>query len=202
MVFFIDSTGRSYTLLANSLPSARGQGEPLTGRLVPPIGAEFIDVVMGEDEQVVVVSSDAGYGFVTSLGNLKSKTKSGKHLITLSGHAKTMKLVMVDDFENELAVVTNRGRLLIFPVSELPQLSKGKGNKLIQITKPSSIEQIEIISDLCILNDVQKLKIYFGSQKIIFKPEDWINFVSHRARKGKDLRPSYVTNVDYMEAVG
>ena len=93
------------------------------------------------------------------LQSLKSKTKSGKHLITLSGHAKTMKLVMVDDFENEfLAVVTNRGRLLIFPVSELPQLSKGKGNKLIQITKPSSIEQIEIISDLCILNDVQKLK--------------------------------------------
>ena len=80
MAFFIDSTGRSYTLLANSLPSARGQGEPLTGRLAPPIGAEFIDVIMGKDDQLVMLSSDAGYGFISNLGNLKSKTKSGKHV--------------------------------------------------------------------------------------------------------------------------
>ena len=71
MAFFIDSTGRSYTLLASSLPSARGQGEPLTGRLTPPIGAEFIDVVMGDDEQLVLLASDVGYGFISNLGNLQ-----------------------------------------------------------------------------------------------------------------------------------
>jgi len=203
MAFFIDSAGRSYSLIANSLPSARGQGEPLTGKLAPPLGAEFIDVVMGQDEQNLIVSSDAGYGFLSTLGNLKSKTKSGKHIITLSNHAKAMRLKMVQELESDfVAVVTNRGRLLIFPVSELPRLSKGKGNKLIQIANVSSNEQKEVISDLCILNDAQKLRVHFGSQKLVYKPEDWIHFVSHRARKGKDLRPSYVTNVDYMEAVG
>ena len=128
MAFFIDSTGRSYSLLANSLPSARGQGEPLTGKLTPPLGAEFIDVVMGQDEQAVILSSDAGYGFVSTLGNLKSKTKSGKHVITLSKQARANRLAMVEDIDNHyVAVVTNRARLLIFPVSELPLLSKGKG---------------------------------------------------------------------------
>ena len=86
-------------MLANSLPSARGQGEPLTGRLTPPIGAEFIDVVMGDDDQPIILSSDAGYGFISSLGNLQSKTKSGKHAITLSKQAKTMRVTKVDDDE-------------------------------------------------------------------------------------------------------
>jgi len=134
MAFFIDSTGRSYTLMASSLPSARGQGEPLTGRLTPPIGAEFIDVVMGDDEQLVLLASDIGYGFISNLGNLQSKTKSGKNAITLTSKSKVMKIVLVENLESQyVAVATNRGRLLIFPISELPLLSKGKGNKLIQI---------------------------------------------------------------------
>ncbi|MGK0420152.1 MAG: topoisomerase-4 subunit A, partial [Candidatus Pseudothioglobus sp.] len=99
MAFFIDSTGRSYSLLANSLPSARGQGEPLTGKLTPPLGAEFIDVVMGQDDQAVILSSDAGYGFVSTLGNLNSKTKSGKHVITLSKQARANRLAMVEDID-------------------------------------------------------------------------------------------------------
>jgi topoisomerase-4 subunit A len=84
--------------------------------LTPPIGAEFIDVVMGEDDQPIILSSDAGYGFISSLGNLQSKTKSGKHAITLSKQAKTMRVTKVDDIDEDfLAVVTNRARLLIFP---------------------------------------------------------------------------------------
>ncbi len=134
MAYFVDSSGRSYTLLANSLPSARGQGEPLTGRLTPPIGAQFLDVVMGDDQQAIVLASDAGYGFISNLGNLKSKTKSGKNAITLPNQSNVMRVVLVDEIENQFAAVaTNRGRLLIFPISELPVLSKGKGNKLIQI---------------------------------------------------------------------
>ena len=187
MAIFLDSTGRSYTLLANSLPSARGQGEPLTGRLTPPIGAEFIDVVMGDDDQPIILSSDAGYGFISSLGNLQSKTKSGKHAITLSKQAKTMRVTKVDDAESDfLAVVTNRARLLIFPVSELPQLSKGKGNKLIQIKNEDFIEREEFLIGLCTIKNHQKLRVEYGNGKKhkTYSFDDLVNFTSHRARKG------------------
>ena len=201
MAFFIDSTGRSYTLLASSLPSARGQGEPLTGRLTPSIGAEFIDVVMGDDEQLVLLASDVGYGFISNLGNLRSKTKSGKNAITLPSKSKVMKIVLVEDLESQyVAVATNRGRLLIFPIAELPLLSKGKGNKLIQIPATDLTARKELITGLCALNETQKLRVYYGKRKTLYKPEDWIHFVSHRARRGKELRPGYVTNIVYITA--
>ena len=201
MAFFMDSTGRSYTLLASSFPSARGQGEPLTGRLTPPIGAEFIDVVMGDDEQLVLLASDVGYGFISNLGNLKSKTKSGKNAITLPSKSKAMKIVLVEDLESQyVAVATNRGRLLIFPIAELPQLSKGKGNKLIQIPATDLTARKELITGLCALNETQKLRVYYGKRKPLYKPGDWIHFVSHRARRGKELRPGYVTNIIYIES--
>ena len=187
MAFFIDSSGRSYTLLANSLPSARGQGEPLTGRLTPPIGAEFIDVVMGDDEQLVILSSDAGYGFISTLGDLQSKTKSGKHAITLSKEAKTMRVTKVQNLESDyVAVITNRARLLIFPVLELPQLSKGKGNKLIQIKTDDFVTREEFLIGICTIKDNQKLRVEYGNGKKHkqYSFEDLVNFTSHRARKG------------------
>ena len=118
--------------------------------MTPPIGAEFIDVVMGDDEQLVLLASDVGYGFISNLGNLQSKTKSGKNAITLPSKSKVMKIVLVEDLESQyVAVTTNRGRLLIFPISELPQLSKGKGNKLIQIPATDLIARKELITGLC-----------------------------------------------------
>ena len=201
MAFFMDSTGRSYTLLASSLPSAWGQGEPLTGRLTPSIGAEFIDLVMGDDDQLVLLASDVGYGFISNLGNLKSKTKSGKNAITLSNKSKVMKIVMIEDLEGQyVAVATNRGRLLIFPITELPILSKGKGNKLIQIPATDLTARKEIVTGLCALNETQKLRVYYGKRKTLYKSEDWMHFVSHRARRGKELRPGYVTNIVYITA--
>ena len=201
MAFFMDSTGRSYTLLASSLPSARGQGEPLTGRLTPSIGAEFIDLVMGDDDQLVLLASDVGYGFISNLGNLKSKTKSGKNVITLPNKSKVMKIVLIEDIESQyVAVATNSGRLLIFPVSELPLLSKGKGNKLIQIPATDLTARKEIVTGLCALNETQKLRVYYGKRKTLYKSEDWMHFVSHRARRGKELRPGYVTNIVYIRA--
>ena len=201
MAFFMDSTGRSYTLLASSLPSARGQGEPLTGRLTPSIGAEFIDLVMGDDDQLVLLASDVGYGFISNLGNLKSKTKSGKNAITLPNKSKVMKIVLIEDIESQyVAVATNRGRLLIFPVTELPLLSKGKGNKLIQIPATDLTARKEIVTGLCALNETQKLRVYYGKRKTLYKSEDWMHFVSHRARRGKELRPGYVTNIVYIRA--
>ena len=201
MAFFIDSTGRSYSILANSLPSARGQGEPLTGKLTPPLGAEFIDVVMGKDEQAVILSSDAGYGFVSTLGNLNSKTKSGKHLITLSKQARANRLAMVEDVDNHyVAVATNRARLLIFPISELPHLSKGKGNKLIQITNKDFIDREEFVIGVCAIKDNQKLRVQYGKKHKKYSFEELVNFVSHRARKGLIL-PGVFKKVDSIEAV-
>ena len=200
MAFFIDSTGRSYSLLANSLPSARGQGEPLTGKLTPPLGAEFIDVVMGQDDQAVILSSDAGYGFVSTLGNLNSKTKSGKHVITLSKQARANRLAMVEDIDNHyVAVVTNRARLLIFPVSELPLLSKGKGNKLIQIANKDFIDREEFVVGVCAIKDNQKLRVQYGKKHKNYAFDDLVNFVSHRARKGLIL-PGVFKKVDGIEA--
>ena len=201
MAFFIDSTGRSYSILANSLPSARGQGEPLTGKLTPPLGAEFIDVVMGQDEQAVILSSDAGYGFVSTLGNLKSKTKSGKHVITLSKQARANRLAMVEDVDNHyVAVATNRARLLIFPISELPHLSKGKGNKLIQIANKDFIDREEFVIGVCAIKDNQKLRVQYGKKHKKYSFEELVNFVSHRARKGLIL-PGVFKKVDSIEAV-
>ena len=201
LAFFIDSTGRSYSLLANSLPSARGQGEPLTGKLTPPLGAEFIDVAMGQDAQAVILSSDAGYGFVSTLGNLKSKTKSGKHVITLSKQARTNRFAMVEDIDVDfVAVVTNRARLLIFPVSELPLLSKGKGNKLIQIVNKDFIDREEFVVGVCSIKDNQKLRVKYGKKHKNYSFEELVNFVSHRARKGLTL-PGVFKKVDGIEAV-
>jgi len=157
--------------------------------------------VMGVDEQLVLLASDVGYGFISNLGNLKSKTKSGKNAITLPSKSKVMKIVMIEDLEGQyVAVATNRGRLLIFPITELPILSKGKGNKLIQIPAADLTARKEIVTGLCALNETQKLRVYYGKRKTLYKSEDWMHFVSHRARRGKELRPGYVTNIVYITA--
>ena len=198
---FIDSTGRSYSLLANSLPSARGQGEPLTGRLTPPAGAEFVDVVMGEDSQNILLSSDAGYGFVSTIDDLLSKKKAGKASLTLPGGSQVMKVVNVNNLETQfVAVTTNRGRLLVFPISELPVLSKGKGNKLIQIPAKDLKSRDEFVASLCVLDETQNLKVYAGKRHLTIKFQDLTNYISSRARRG-NLLPKGYQNVALIEAV-
>jgi len=198
---FIDSTGRSYALAANSLPSARGQGEPLTGRLSPPTGAEFVDVLMGDNEQKILLSSDAGYGFVSTIGDLLSKKKAGKHTLSLPMDSKVMKVVKVDDLESQfVAVATNIGRLLIFPIAELPILSKGKGNKLIQIPSKDVKERQEFVVGICVLLESQNLKVYAGKHHQTFKFQDLTNYIGNRARRGNTLPKGY-TNVASIETV-
>ncbi|SFV77737.1 Topoisomerase IV subunit A [hydrothermal vent metagenome] len=198
---FIDSTGRSYSLSANSLPSARGQGEPLTGKLSPPTGAEFVDVVMGDDEQHILLASDAGYGFIATIGDLHSKKKAGKVSLSLPGEAKVMRVINVDDLENQfVAVTTNRGRLLVFPVAELPILSKGKGNKLIQIPAKDLKAREEFVVGLCVLLDTQNLRVYAGKRHLTIKFKDLTNYIGLRARRG-NLLPKGYQGVDSIEAV-
>ena len=195
---FIDSMGRSYSLAANSLPSARGQGEPLTGRLSPETGAEFMDVVMGDEQQNILLASSAGYGFVATIGDLLSKKKAGKQALTLPKGAKVLPVVRVKSLENQfVAVTTNSARLLLFPISDLPVLSKGKGNKLIQI--PSKDTQEKVVA-VCVLTDEQNLKIYSGKRHLTIKFADLTNYIGTRARRGNMLPKGY-QNVIRLEAV-
>ena len=198
---FIDSTGRSYSLLANSLPSARGQGEPLTGRLAPPVSAEFVDVVMGEDIQHILLASDAGYGFIATIGDLISKKKAGKASLTLPSGSKVMKIINIDNLDNQfVAVVTNRGRLLVFSVTELPVLSKGKGNKLIQIPANDIKNREEFVVSICVLLETQNLRVYAGKRHLTIKFQDLTNYIGSRARRG-NLLPKGYQGVNSIEAV-
>ena len=198
---FIDSTGRSYSLLANSLPSARGQGEPLTGRLSPPTGAEFVDALMGDEAQNILLASDAGYGFISTIGDLLSKKKAGKNFLSVPEGANVMRVVRVNDLEKQyVAVATNRGRLLVFLVSELPILSKGKGNKLIQIPSKDLKAREEFVVSICVLLDTQNLKVYAGKRHLTIKFQDLTNYIGSRARRGNVLPKGY-QGVDSIEAV-
>ncbi|WXU00602.1 MAG: DNA topoisomerase 4 subunit A [Catillopecten margaritatus gill symbiont] len=198
---FLDSTGRSYSLSAHSLPSARGQGEPLTGRLTPPMGAEFVDVIMGDDEQNILLASNAGYGFIATIGDLLSKKKAGKASLSLPGTSKVMKIVKVDDLDNQfVAVTTNRGRLLVFPITELPILSKGKGNKLIQIPSKEMKSGEEFVVSICVLLEAQNLKVTAGKRHLTIKFQDLTNYISTRAKRG-NLLPKGYQNLSKIEAV-
>ncbi|CAC9651481.1 DNA topoisomerase IV subunit A [bacterium endosymbiont of Bathymodiolus sp. 5 South] len=198
---FLDSTGRSYALIANSLPSARGQGEPLTGKLTPPIDAKFVDVVMGDDSQNILLVSNAGYGFIATIGDLLSKKKAGKASLSLPDVAKVMKVIKVDDLEKQfVATTTNRGRLLIFPVSELPILSKGKGNKLIQIPSKERVSGEEFVVSVCVLLDTQNLKVTAGKRHLTIKFQDLTNYRGTRAKRG-NLLPKGYQNLSKIEAV-
>lgn len=185
---FLDSTGRAYSLPAHKLPSARGQGEPLTSNLNPPPGAEFIGAMLGEAEQMYVIASDAGYGFIVKLGDLHGKNRAGKTALSIPEGAKSLIPRIVTDLENPyLAVVSNIGHLLIFKLSELPQLAKGKGNKMISIPSANIKSREEFVMDMAIINPDQNLLIVGDGKPFTMKPKDWQHYVGERARRGNKL---------------
>lgn len=185
---FLDSTGRSYSLPAHTLPSARGQGEPLTGRLTPPPGAEFITAILGEPEELYVLASDAGYGFIVKLEEMIGKNRAGKTMLSTPKGSRALMPKRVLDVKKEyLAVVSNIGNLLIFPLSELPQLSKGKGNKLISIPSGKVTTREEYAIDIAVLNADQKLLIVGDGKPFSLKPADWQHYVGERSRRGNKL---------------
>lgn len=185
---FLDSTGRVYSLPAHTLPSARGQGEPLTGKLTPPPGAEFIGTMLGDEEQLVVLASDAGYGFIVKLGELHGKNRAGKAALSVPKTSKALMPKLVTEVNREfLAVVSNIGNLLVFPLSELPQLAKGKGNKMMSIPSSKVATREEYVIDMAVLNDQQNLLIVGDGKPFTLKPADWKNFRGERARRGNKL---------------
>jgi topoisomerase-4 subunit A len=185
---FLDSTGRAYSQLAHTLPSARGQGEPLTGKLNPPPGAEFTGVMLGEPEQLYVLTSDAGYGFVVTLGELYGKNRAGKAALSLPKGSKALMPKMITDPENEfIAIISNIGNLLIFSLKELPQLAKGKGNKMLSIPSNKVATREEFVLDVAVLNKKQNLTIMSEGRNFTMKPNDWKNYIAERARRGNKL---------------
>ena len=199
---FIDSFGKSYTLPAISLPSARGQGEPLTGRLDPESGAEFMDVVMGEENQKIILASDFGYGFIASIEDLISKKKGGKSTIRLTEKSRVLPVTYLQETNEDeyIAVATNAGRLLLFPISELPTLSKGKGNKLIQIPVTELKSRSTYIASICTITPSQQLKVYAGKRHLSIKFDDLTNYIGSRARRGNML-PKGFQNVKLIESI-
>ena len=187
-VVLLDSTGRSYSLPAHTLPAARGQGEPLSGRLTTPPGATFECMLMPTDEQLMVVASDAGYGFVVKGEDMQAKNKAGKALITLPKAARVLPPQMVTSFEDEwLAAVTNEGRLLVFKVSDLPQLSKGKGNKLIGIPTDRAAKREELLIDFAVLSEQATLVLVAGKRTLSLKFSDLEHYQGERGRRGNKL---------------
>ncbi|MEG2389988.1 MAG: DNA topoisomerase IV subunit A, partial [Pseudomonas sp.] len=184
----IDSTGRSYSVAAHTLPSARGQGEPLTGRLTPPPGATFECVLMPEDDALYVIASDAGYGFVVKGEDLQAKNKAGKALLSLPNNAKVIAPRPVADRENNwLASVTTEGRLLIFKISDLPQLGKGKGNKIIGIPGERVASREEYVTDIAVIPEGSTLVLQAGKRTLSLKADDLEHYKGERGRRGNKL---------------
>jgi len=196
----MDSTGRSYALAAHSLPSARGQGEPLTGRLNPLAGATFKAVLMGKDEQQVLFASDAGYGFVGTLGDLYSRNKNGKAMLKLPSGAEVLTPVIINDYETDrIAAVTNEGRLLLFPIKDLPILGKGKGNKIISIPTNRVKMREEFVVGVEVVSESGSLTVHSGKRYLILKPKDIAHYLGERGRRGSKL-PRGFQRVDHLSA--
>lgn len=201
LAIFMDSTGRAYSLPAHSLPSARGQGEPVSGKVNPPSGATFEGVVIGDDDKDVLLASDAGYGFVGKIGDLISKNKSGKAVLRPPKGGKVLAPRMVNDYKNDFIVaITNEGRMLMFPIAELPRLAKGKGNKIISIPAARVAERIEFVVALTVLTAEDTLTVHAGRRHHNLKPADLQHYQGERGRRGNKL-PRGFQNVDRIEVI-
>ena len=197
-VIFIDSTGRSYALDPLSLPSARSQGEPLTGKLTLPAGATIEQVIMEPEKQELLMASDAGYGFICKFEDLIARNKAGKALISLPENAKVLKPEKLSESASLLVSLTSAGRMLIFPVRDLPALSKGKGNKIISIPAANAKARSELLVKLFLISEQASLEFHSGKRKITLKPEDLQKFRAERGRKGSQLPRGLHSNVDIV----
>lgn len=200
LAVFLDSTGRSYSISAHTLPSARGQGEPLTGRVNPPDGAQFVDVLAGRPDDRYLLASDAGYGFVTRLENMFAKNKGGKVLLNLPRGARVLPVSPVTDVVTDsIAVVTTEGRLLVIPLRELPEMTKGKGNKIIGIPAARVRDREEFVVGLAVVPVGESLTILSGKRHLTLKAKDLEHYAGERGRRGAKL-PRGFQRVDGVQA--
>jgi topoisomerase-4 subunit A len=197
--YLLDSTGRSYAIPAHTLPSARGQGDPLSGHINPPSGATFEGVVMGNDEQKVLLSSDAGYGFVTSLADLYSKNRSGKALLNVPDGARVLPPRLVSDPATDvIAAISNEGKLLVFALKDLPELAKGKGNKIMQIPSAKLKTREEWMAFTIVIPQGQPLVVTAGGRHTVIKFKELDMYFGERGQRGLKL-PRGFQKVDKVE---
>ena len=198
-VCFLDSTGRSYSLPTHTLPSARGQGEPLSGRVSPPSGAHFVAAVMGKEKDAYLMSTDAGYGFIVRYSDLLANKKAGKNVLNVPKGAKVLAPCQVGDPDKDLiALVSNEGRLLVFPVRDLPEMARGKGNKMMSIPSARVADRSEFLQDVQVLGPDDLLVIRAGKRHLSLKPGDLEHYMGERGRRGAKL-PRGFQNVDVLE---
>jgi topoisomerase-4 subunit A len=197
-VVILDSTGRAYTVASHNLPSARGQGEPVTGRINPPSGASFEGMMMGAEDQLYLLASDAGYGFVAKLGDLQTKNRSGKAAISLPKGGLVLQPSTIHSVEGSwVAAVTNEGRLLAFPLADLPQLARGKGNKIIGIPSARVQSREEFVVAVQVISEKDSLLVYAGKRHIKLKFSELEHYRGERGRRGNKL-PRGFQKVDAM----
>ncbi|HSN70101.1 MAG TPA: DNA topoisomerase IV subunit A [Steroidobacteraceae bacterium] len=196
---FLDSTGRAYSLLAHTLPSARGQGEPLSGRLDPPEGATFAGVLIGEPDERWVLASDAGYGFIVALKELHSRNRAGKAVLKVPAGAGVVAPVPVPDApEALLAACTNEGRLLVFPVVDLPELPRGKGNKIFGLSAKKVAAREEYLKSVAVVAPGQQLAVWSTGRRMTIRFGDLDAYRGQRAQRGAVL-PRGWRKVDRIE---
>ena len=187
----IDSTGRTYALAAHTLPSARGLGEPVGKQLKPPVGATFCGVMIGDNDARYLLATDSGYGFVATLEDLITRNKSGKAVLGARG-AGVLPPQRVYDYEDDwVAAVTDSGRLLVFPLAELPLLAKGKGVKIINIPAARYKAGDEKLTGIAVFCEGAELMVHAGKQHMRLKPADFENYVGSRAQRGRALPRGY-----------
>ncbi len=195
---FIDSSGRSFAAEAHDLPSARGQGEPLTTRFTLVAGENFEHVLMADNQVQLLIASDAGYGFVASFEDLISRNKAGKALLSLPTAAKVMTpQVIKDPATDQVVAISNEGRMLVFPVSELPQLSKGKGNKILSIASARAASREEYLKILAVVPADSGITLVAGKRKMTIKASDLAHYVGERGRRGNKL-PRGLQRIDEL----
>lgn len=188
LAVFLDSTGRSYSAPLLKLPSARGHGEPLSGRFNLQNQAVFKAVLSGAPAQLVLMASDAGYGFVTELLNLYTKNQKGKAMLSLPRSAEPLHPLYIDNLEGQLlAAITNEGRMLVFPLKILPQLPRGKGNKIIQIPPARARGRIELLTSLTLVPEGGTMTIFSGKRHFKLSIGNLQQYMGERGRRGKKL---------------
>ena len=197
---FFDSTGRSYSTPAHSLPSARGHGEPLTGRFTPPAGASFDAVAIGDEAAKLVVATTHGYGFVGTFESLHSRNKAGKQIVALTEGARILQPTpSADTARDRIVVATSQGHLLMFSVAELPELDKGKGNKLIEIPKKLLASGEELVVGVAVIAEGGGVTVYSGQRHYALKWNDLVEYGGNRAQRGGKL-PRGFQRVDRLTA--
>ncbi len=199
---FLDSTGRAYSLLAHTLPSARGQGEPLSGRIDPPEGATFAGVLIGDPQDRWVLASDAGYGFVVKLEELHSRNRAGKAVLKVPEGSGVVAPAPVPANEAALlCAASSEGKMLVFPVKDLPELPRGKGNKIFGLSSKKVASREEYLAALAVVAPEQSLVVRSGERKMTIKFTDLKDYRGERAQRGAVL-PRGWRKVDRLEVEG